>query len=440
MTNANQLSATEAALRLADRSLSAETLLRDCLAQIDAREPEILAWQHLARDAALARAQALDRGAHSGMLHGLPIGVKDLIATADMPTGYGSAIYAGHQPANDASCVALARAAGAVILGKTVTTELATVQPNGTRNPHRPSRGADAGVVHSPGGSSQGSAAAVAAHMVPLALGTQTAGSLIRPASYCGVVAYKPTFGLISRIGAKPVSDSLDTLGTLARTVPDAALLAAALSGRHNLLVKPLADTLSRPLRVGLCRTFEWAQADADSQAVLTKAFAQLQASSQNFTASWLDLPADFAHLVQAQTHIQLVEQAQSFAFERLHHHALLSPRLQAIMAAGLQVTVDQYDAAVAWVARCRGQLTDIFSQVDVLLCPSATGAAPAGLDQTGDPVFGRHWTALQTPSVNIAVGAAANGMPVGLQVVGPVWGDALTLAAAHGLHEALGG
>lgn len=423
------LSACEAAHQLAQRTLRAEELVRDCLERIDARESEVQAWTHVARDAALARAKALDQGAHQGLLHGLPIGVKDLIATADMPTAYGSPIYAGHQPALDATCVALAREAGAVVLGKTVTTEFATFEPNQTRNPHN--------LAHTPGGSSSGSAAAVADGMVPLALGTQTAGSLMRPAAYCGVVAFKPSFGGINRAGAKPLSDTLDTVGTIARTVPDAALFAAALSGRKAWLVRSMSEHVSRPLRIGLCHTHEWPQALPETQAAMQHAADAIQANT-GMVLRDVRLPLDYQQLAQAQTHIQLAEQAQCFAFERLNHWAQLSPRLQGIVQAGLAVTIEQYDQAQAVVARCRAQLADVLKDVDVLLAPSAPGAAPVGLDNTGDPVFCRIWTVLHTPTVNIPAGLAPNGMPVGLQVVGPVGADAFTLAAAHALHPCL--
>jgi Asp-tRNA(Asn)/Glu-tRNA(Gln) amidotransferase A subunit family amidase len=425
------LSACDAAHQLAQRTLRAEDLVRDCLERIDARESEVQAWTYVAREAALARAKALDQGAHQGLLHGLPIGVKDLIATADMPTSYGSPIYAGHQPANDATCVAFAREAGAVVLGKTVTTEFATFQPNQTRNPLN--------LAHTPGGSSSGSAAAVADGMVPLALGTQTAGSLMRPAAYCGVVAFKPSFGGINRAGVKPLSDTLDTVGTIARNVPDAALFAAALSGRtSSWLVRPLAEHVSRPLRVGLCHTYEWAQALPETQAAMQNAADAIRANA-GMVLRDVQLPVDYQQLAQAQTYIQLAEQAQCFAYERLNHWAQLSPRLQGIVQAGLAVTIEQYDQAQALVARCRAQLADVFQDVDVLLAPSAPGAAPSGLDNTGDPVFCRIWTVLHTPTVNIPAGLAPNGMPVGLQVVGPVGADGLTLAAAHALHQCLG-
>src|SRR5450432_3439542 len=216
MGNLNRLGATEAARKLATREITAVSLLADCLERIAERESTVHAWTYLDADAAMRRARALDAQASAGLLHGLPIGVKDLFDTFDMPTSYGSPIYADHRPAADAACVALARAAGAVVIGKTVTTEFATFHPGATTNPHNP--------AHTPGGSSSGSAAAVADGMVPLAFGTQTAGSIIRPAAFCGVVGYKPAFGTINRAGVKAISDSLDTIGAFGRTVPDVAL------------------------------------------------------------------------------------------------------------------------------------------------------------------------------------------------------------------------
>ncbi|MBM3341273.1 MAG: amidase [Betaproteobacteria bacterium] len=209
MNKLNHLSATQARKQLAARTITSEQLVRDCLEHIATREPAVGAWMHLAKDAALSRARELDQAPSQGLLHGIPIGVKDLIDTVDMPTSYGTPIYANHQPAWDAPCVAMARAAGAVVLGKTVTTELAYFTPGKTANPRN--------VAHTPGGSSSGSASAVADNMVPLAFGSQTAGSVIRPAAFCGVVGYKPSFGLISRVGAKALSDTLDTIGVLAR-------------------------------------------------------------------------------------------------------------------------------------------------------------------------------------------------------------------------------
>jgi Asp-tRNA(Asn)/Glu-tRNA(Gln) amidotransferase A subunit family amidase len=322
--------------------------------------------------------------------------------------------------------VALMRAAGGIVIGKTVTTEFAGMYPGKTRNPR------DA--KHTPGGSSSGSAAAVADYMVPLAFGSQTAGSVIRPAAFCGVVGYKPSFGLISRVGVKALSDTLDTIGTIARTVPDAALLAAAVTGRSDLLVeKPLS---TKP-RVGICRTYEWKQVQPETVAAFENAATKLAAAG--VTVKEIKLPPTYASLVQAQTDIQLVEQAQSLAHERLTYRAQISERLRDILDAGMKVSPERYDAAQTLARNCRRTLTEVFTDCDVLLAPSAPGAAPAGLDMTGDPLFSRIWTLLRVPCVNIPVATAANGLPLGLQVIGAFGSDAQTLAAAHWLHQALG-
>jgi Asp-tRNA(Asn)/Glu-tRNA(Gln) amidotransferase A subunit family amidase len=425
MGSLNTLSAVEAARQIAAKKITSEALVRDCLERIAAREDEVAAWEYLDRDAALEQARAADAGPSRGLLHGLPVGVKDLIDTVDMPTAYGTPVYAGHRPAWDAACVALTRAAGGIVIGKTVTTEFAGMYPGKTRNPRHPG--------HTPGGSSSGSAAAVADYMVPLAFGTQTAGSVIRPAAFCGVVGYKPSFGLISRVGVKALSDTLDTVGTIARTVPDAALLAAAVSGRADLLVgRPLAA----PLRVGICRTYEWKQALPETVAAFERAAETLAAAG--ITVKEIKLPPTYANLVQAQSDIQLTEQAQSLAHERLRHWPRLSERLRGNLDAGLKVAHERYDAAQTLARNCRRSLTEVFADCDVLLAPSAPGAAPEGLAMTGDPLFSRIWTLLRVPCVSIPVAAAANGLPVGLQVIGAFGSDAQTLAAAHSLQQVL--
>jgi len=421
----NTLSAVEAVRQIGARKITSEALVGDCLERIAAREGSVQAWQYLDRDAALAQARAADAGPNRGLLHGLPVGVKDLIDTVDMPTTYGSPIYADHRPAWDAPCVALTRAAGGIVLGKTVTTEFAVLHPGKTRNPHN--------FGHTPGGSSSGSAAAVADYMVPLAFGSQTAGSVIRPAAFCGVVGYKPSYGLISRVGVKALSDTLDTIGTIARTVPDAALFAAAITGRSDLLIeKPLA---SRP-RVGICRTYEWKHAQPETIAALENAARQL--GGAGVAVSDVNLPPTYANLAQAQIDIMFVEQAQSLAYERLNHWRQISERLRGILDAGLKTPLDRYDAAQILARNCRRTLTEVFADCDVLLAPSAPGAAPADLTVTGDPIFNRIWTLLRVPCVTIPVASAPNGLPVGVQVIGAPGSDARTLAAAHWLHEAL--
>jgi len=417
----NQLSASEAARRLARREITAEQMARACLARIEEREATVRAWIHLDPDAVLAQARELDAGPLRGPLHGLPLGVKDLIDTADMPTAYGSPIYAGHRPRADAACVALARAAGALVLGKTVTTEFAWFYPGTTTNPHNP--------AHTPGGSSSGSAAAVADCMVPLAFGTQTAGSIIRPASYCGIVGYKPTHGSLPRAGIKPLSDSLDTLGTLTRTVADAALLVSALSGR-DLMPKPLQQAP----RIGVCRTSEWNAAQPETVAAMERTAAALARAGAKL--SEIVLPSEFAGITQAQIDIMNYESHASLACERLQHYSALSDKLKQLLANAAQCDAARYDAALALVASCRNRLDEAFAGVDVLLAPSAPGEAPAGLAATGDPIFCRMWTVLHAPAINLPCAVGPRGLPVGLQFVGRRGDDARALAVADWAHQ----
>jgi len=421
MQSLNVLSASEAVRRLGAREITAEQMARACLARIEEREAVVGAWIHVDPDAVLAQARQLDAGPVRGPLHGLPLGVKDLIDTADLPTAYGSPIYAGHRPRADAACVALARAAGALVLGKTVTTEFAWFYPGKTTNPHNPS--------HTPGGSSSGSAAAVADCMVPLAYGTQTAGSIIRPASYCGIVGYKPTHGTLPRAGIKPLSDSRDTLGTLTRTVADAALFVAAVSGR-DLLPRPLAQ----PPRIGLCRTHEWGAARPETVAAMENAGAVLGRAGARL--SEILLPRDFANVTQAQIDIMNYEIYAALAGERLQHHEALSDKLKQLLKNAQQCDAPRYDTAQALAESCRRQLEDVFADADVLLAPSAPGEAPAGLAATGDPVFCRMWTVLHVPAINLPCGQGPQGLPVGVQVIGRRGDDARTLAVADWVHQ----
>lgn len=424
----HRLSAIEARQQIASGTLTSEQLTRDCLEHIATREPAVGAWTHLAADAALARARELDRlpaTASRGLLHGIPIAVKDLIETCDMPTCYGSAIYAQHQPPWDAPCVAMARAAGAVLLGKTVTTEFAYFTPGKTANPRN--------LAHTPGGSSSGSAAAVADYMAPLAFGSQTAGSVIRPAAFCSVVGYKPSFGLISRVGAKPLSESLDTIGVIARNVPDAALLAAAASGRDELVIdQPLAHAP----RVGICRTFEWSRAEPATHAAMELAIQKLGAAG--ITLLNVELPPDFSGLVQAQLDIMTFEMARSLAHEWLAHRSQLSRRLQELITAGLALPRERYDAALALAQYCQQKSHALFADVDIVLAPSTVGEAPRGLDATGDPLFNRLWTLLHTPCVHLPFTRGPNGLAVGLQAVGAIGTDRHMLLCADYLFKKL--
>ena len=420
----NELSASDLARGLARREISARELVRACLDRIELREPQVQAWVHVAADDALARARQLDEAPVQGLLHGLPIGVKDLFDTFDMPTTYGSPIYASHRPAADAAVVALCREQGAIMLGKTVTTEFATFTPGKTRNPQR--------LTHTPGGSSSGSAAAVADQMVPLAFASQTAASVIRPAAFCGIVGFKPSFGLVNRAGVKALSDSLDTLGFLARSVPDVALFAAAATGDTGLMK---LDVSSTP-RVALCHTHEWPHADEDTRRAMEQAARGL--ARAGVPVRELELPAAFSGLLQAQKDIMSFDLARSLAHERTHHSDSLSPGLRELLASGQQVSIDQYRAAQQLAHSARSMVSAAFGEHEVILAPSARGEAPATLEQTGDPVFGRVWTLLGLPCVHLPFTRGATGMPVGLQVIGRHGEDKVALRVAAWLGHRL--
>ena len=426
MNDILQLSARAIVAAVARRELTVEAVTRAYAERISAVESEVMAWQFFDPAQAIDTARALDRAGPHGALQGLPIGVKDLIDTADMPTTYGSPIYAGHRPLTDAACVAACRDAGAVIMGKTVSTEFATFKPGMTRNPRAP---ADA--PRTPGGSSSGSAAAVAAGMVPLAFGTQTAGSIIRPAAYCGVVGYKPTHGSLPLAGVKPLSPSLDTVGVLARSVDDAAFFIGTL-----LRVDLLPARSGSALRVGLCRTPHWEQASPDARRLFEQSARLLQQGGA--MVSDVDLPASWGGLTSAQIAVMGYEAAAAFAPERRLHAAQLSPAFAEFLAAGLQVDGTGFAAAQRQAAQARVELGALFETVDVLLAPSAEGEAPAGLAATGNPIFNRLWTLLGVPCVHVPAGTGGHGMPVGVTLVGPLWADAQALAAAHLLERSL--
>ncbi len=420
----HEMDAVTLARKLSQRELSAETLLASCLERIDAREPQVQAWSHIARDAALERARELDRGPVRGLLHGLPIGVKDLFDTADMPTTYGSPIYAGHRPAADAAPVALCREQGGVMVGKTVTTEFATFNPGKTRNPHR--------LTHTPGGSSSGSAAAVADSMVPLAFASQTAASVIRPAAYCGIVGYKPSYGLVNRSGVKPLSDSLDTVGFLARSVDDVALFAAAASGDRALLQLEVG---SAP-RIAMCATHEWPHADVDTRRAMQQAASRL--AQEGVAVRDVQTPMLFSQLLQVQKEIMGYELAKSLSHERLQHADQLSPKLQALFEEGLTIPAERHWANIQLAYSARAKVSAAFGDSEVWLAPSAIGEAPATLEQTGDPVFGRVWTLLGLPCVHLPFMTGQTGMPVGLQVVGRYGDDRVVLRIARWLMQRL--
>ncbi len=420
----NELSAREAALRLGRRELTAEQLVRACLARIEQREDEVRAWVALDADAVLAQARALDRGPVRGPLHGLPLGIKDIFDTRDFPTRYGSSIYAHHRPAADAACVALCREAGALVLGKTVTTEFATYQPGPTRNPRNP--------AYTPGGSSSGSAAAVADAMVPLALGTQTAGSIIRPAAYCGVVGYKPSFGRVPRAGTKALCDSLDTIGGFGRSVEDVGLLASVLTGDKRL------DALhcDTPPRVGMFRTQQWRHTLPETRTAFEHAARALSRAGARVTE--MPTPEEDCALAQLHADIMAYESAQSLAFERTVHADQLSTRLQAILDAGGRIDAEAYLAKREYARQVARRVDAWFDEYDVVLAPSASGEPPFFDQGTGDPQFCRGWTLVGTPCVHLPFTHGPQGLPVGLQAIGRIHHDHVLLAAAGWVHRVL--
>ena len=403
-----RLGAKEAALRIERGELSARSLLESCLERIAAREPEVQAWTFLNKDTVLSQ---LDQIGKAAPLRGVPLGVKDIFDTYDMPTEYGSRIYAGHRPRADSAPVALARAAGGVILGKTVTCEFATFVPSRTRNPRNP--------AHTPGGSSSGSAAAVADFMVPLAFGTQTAGSVIRPGSYCGVVACKPTYNLLPRAGVHPNADSLDTIGVYARSAEDVAFFLEALTGRTDL-----QGRIDRP-RIGACRTWEWELVEPPMASAFETAAKKLDAGE-------LRLPESWRHLREAQATIIRYEGARSLADEYRRFADSLDPALRRRCEEGYATDARKCQEALSYAAHCRSALSDAFGDCDVLIAPAATGEAPEGLGSTGNAAMNVVWTLLHVPCVSVPMGVGPNGLPLGLQVIGRIGEDARTLACAR--------
>lgn len=422
----HKLTAFEAAEAIADGSLSSEALVTACLKRIAAREDAVRAWAYLNPEAALAQARRRDAEAPRGPLHGVPVAVKDVFDTHDMPTEYGTPIFAGHRPARDAAVVALARAAGAVILGKTVTTEFATFAPGRTRNPHDPSR--------TPGGSSSGSAAAVADFMVPMAFGSQTAGSVIRPAAYCGVVGYKPTFGRLPRSGLWPLSDSLDTVGVYGRSVDDAALLAAAAGALGE--AEAMVPEPGHPPRVGLYRSPEWNWALPPMRIAVEQAAVTLADAGAEVRE--VVPPSGFEALADAHWIILGYEVARAMAHERIARGDSLTEDLRALTARYAAWPDVGYRAALATAQGARARLEEIFSGLDVVISAPAAGEAPKGLENTGDPIMNRVWTMLHTPCVTVPAGVGPAGLPLGVQVAGRIGDDARTLNAAHWIADRL--
>jgi len=425
MPGLNTLTATEIAQRIDTGTLTAEAVIRAHLERIDKRDADVLAWSHVARDAALERARLLDRGPRKGLLHGVPIGVKDIIDSYDQPTTYGSPIYETHRPLADAATVALARDAGAILLGKTVTTEFANRHPGKTRNPHNP--------AHTPGGSSSGSAAAVADWQVVLATGTQTGGSVIRPAAFCGVYGYKPSFGHFPVAGMKANTEWLDTIGAYARSLEDIALFRAALMAIPH---RPIAK-LGTPPRIAVCFTPHKDELQPEGIAAIEAAAAKLAKAGAK--VSEYAMPREMFTMREGQRTLSAFEGPRAAADEARRFHELLSKSFQEDkLAAGAKIDYASWAAARKLGERGRAAVDATFSDIDVILTPPARGEAPLGLERTGDATFNLLWTYLWMPCVSLPYTRGPAGLPVGIQLVGRQHEDAALLDMAGWVKGAL--
>jgi Asp-tRNA(Asn)/Glu-tRNA(Gln) amidotransferase A subunit family amidase len=432
------LTASEAAAEIARGAISAEDYTRACLERIEALDGEIRAFVHLDGEHALAQARGLDerraQGRPIGPLHGVPVAIKDIIDTADYPTELGSPLATGRRPWSDATVVAKLRAAGAVIIGKTVTTEFAYFHPGPTRNPHDHAR--------TPGGSSSGSAAAVAAQMVPLALGSQTNGSVIRPAAFCGVFAIKPSYGLVSRAGVLPLSRQLDHIGAFARSLADLALILDVIAGHDpaDPDTRPFAapdfravQREKRPLppRFAFVRTPVWDKADPDTKA----AFEELVAALGSAVTA-VDVSASLAEAWPTHRTIMATDMAHNLA--PFVARGEPSEALRKLLAHGRGVAAVDYLGALAKVPRYTASLAEIFDTYDAILTPATPGVAPQGLGSTGDPAFCTLWTLTGLPALSLPLFTGEGGLPLGAQLVGPLGRDGRLLRTATALIETL--
>jgi Asp-tRNA(Asn)/Glu-tRNA(Gln) amidotransferase A subunit family amidase len=408
--------------------LAARALAQTHLARIASTDAAVQAWAHLDPERVLARAERCDAVTpdRRGPLHGIGVGVKDIIATTSMPTEMGSPIYAGHHPPFDAECVARLSRAGGYVLGKTVTTEFAYFHPGRTTNPWNPR--------HTPGGSSSGSAAAVAAGHVLCAIGTQTNGSLIRPAAYCGVVGFKPTKDAIPLNGVHIFSATLDQVGTFARDVAGAALLASALadSARIAATMAPRA----RPPRIGYLARYPWTTIDGDAADILAAAVARLAAQGADVTA--VDVPAGWSDANLVHRTIMMQEGATVLGDLQHRERHRMSDELNAALDEGAAISRADYDNAMHRRVEAIAALAQWLSGFDALITPPALGAAPEGLDATGDPACCTLWSLVGFPALTIPIGLAGNGLPLGMQIVAPAGADDRLLGVAAWCEERL--
>jgi Asp-tRNA(Asn)/Glu-tRNA(Gln) amidotransferase A subunit family amidase len=432
------MTATQAAEAIRAGEMSSEELVRACLETIEAGEPQVMAWHHLDPEYALEQAREADRrrsgGEPVGPLHGIPVGIKDIFDTRDMPTEDGTPLHRGRTPAYDAAAVTRLQDAGAIILGKTVTTELAVYTPGKTRNPHDP--------THTPGGSSSGSAAAVAAGMVPLSIGTQTNGSIIRPAAYCGVYGYKPSHGLISRYRVLTLSRQLDHVGVFGRSVEDVALMAQQMMGYDerdadtSLRARP--DLLSvagepppTPPRLAFVRTSAWDEADSD----VRHGFQELTEYLGDRVEE-VELPALFDQAYEWHRCIMEADLALNLRREYVRGRAVLSPELQQMIERGREISAVDYNLALQAIPTLVGIIGEMLLEYDAILTPAVTGEAPAGLESTGSPIFCTPWSLCGVPAVSLPLLQGSNGLPVGVQLVASKGDDARLLRTARWLAQ----
>jgi Asp-tRNA(Asn)/Glu-tRNA(Gln) amidotransferase A subunit family amidase len=438
------LSASDARAVIDQGLLTSQELVTACFTRIDELEDAIGAWAHLDRETAMQQAREADafrsRGLATGPLHGLPVGIKDIIDTRDYPTERGTVLHQGRMPSQDATLVSLLKEAGAIILGKTVSTELAVYSPGKTRNPHNPE--------HTPGGSSSGSAAAVSAAMVALSVGTQTNGSVIRPASYCGVYGFKPSFARISRHGVLEQSPPLDTVGVFARSLDDLALIADVLMrfDAQDAAMTPIAppciasvmaQEVPADQHFAFVRSPVWEQVEQVTKDGLRELIDAINEKCEK-TVNVLDLPSPFAELHEDHRKVMEADLARSFADEYQRGKAELSTILCEMIERGQQVARGEYDDAVARIQDYSALLEEIFDEYDAILTPATPGPAPAGLDATGSPVMNTIWTFCGTPAINVPLLQSPEGLPIGVQVVGARNDDARLFRSTRWLLDVL--
>ena len=422
-----EMTIAEASREIQSGALTPSTLTEACLERTAAREPETRAWTYCGGDQSRMAARLLDLKSSSSPLHGIPFGVKDNIDTADMPTELGTPIYQQHRPVRDAACVALLKEAGGVCLGKTVTTELAHFHPGKTRNPHSSE--------HTPGGSSSGSAAAVADCMVPFALGTQTTGSVLRPASFCGVYGYKPSYGDVNLSGVFENAASFDTVGWFTRSVEDIEIVRRALI---RAPAQPFVPAKLSQLRIGFFKDAAWTKVDSATQRLVESAAQQL--SSMDAIVTEIVPNEGFNSIAQHHRSIAAYEFARAISWERTHRQHQLSPKLlNERCEDGLACTYETYVHAQESIAEQRAVITKTMQQFDLLLTAAAPGEAWKGLEATGDPLCNTAWTALHMPAISIPAFTGETGLPIGLQLVGGIRRDEQLLAAAESVRVALG-